>query len=63
MAGFDGVIGVYLLDLQNGQEIHFALDKGEEIPVNPDVAFTASSTVKIPIMLSHFIKIWAGRAQ
>jgi hypothetical protein len=56
VAGFDGVIGVYLLDLQNGQEIHFALDKNEEISVNPDVAFTASSTVKIPIMISHFIK-------
>lgn len=56
VAGFDGVMGMYLLDLQNGQEIHFALDRGQEIPVNPDVAFTASSTVKIPIMVSHFIK-------
>ena len=55
-AGFDGVIGLYLLDLQNGQEIHFAMNKGEIIPVNPDVAFTASSTVKIPIMVSYFIK-------
>lgn len=55
-AGFDGVIGLYLLDLQNGQEVHFALNKGEEISVNPDVAFTASSTVKIPIMVSYFIK-------
>ncbi|HJS17889.1 MAG TPA: serine hydrolase, partial [Anaerolineales bacterium] len=56
LADFDGVIGVYLSDLQNGQEIHFAMDGGEEIPVNPDVAFTASSTVKIPIMVSYFIK-------
>jgi beta-lactamase class A len=56
VAEFDGVIGVYLLDLQNGQEIHFAMDKGELIPVNPDVAFTSSSTVKIPIMVSYFIK-------
>lgn len=56
IADFDGVIGVYLFDLQNGQEIHFAMDKGQEIPVNPDVAFTASSTVKIPIMVSYFIK-------
>lgn len=53
---FDGVIGVYLFDLQNGQEIHFAMDRGQEIPVNPDVAFTASSTIKIPIMVSYFIK-------
>ncbi len=56
VSGFDGVIGVYLVDLQNGQDIHFAMDKGELISVNPDVAFTASSTVKIPIMVSYFIK-------
>ena len=56
LAGFDGVMGVYLQDLQNGQEIHFAMDHGQLISVNPDVAFTASSTVKIPIMVSYFIK-------
>jgi beta-lactamase class A len=56
VSGFDGVIGLYLLDLQNGQEIHFAMDKGNPISVSPDVAFTASSTVKIPIMVSYFIK-------
>jgi beta-lactamase class A len=56
LAEFNGVIGVYLQDLHNGQEIHFAMDQGELISVNPDVAFTASSTVKIPIMVSYFIK-------
>ena len=56
VAGFDGVIGVYLFDLQNGQEIHFAMDQEQLIPVNPDVSFTASSTIKIPIMVSYFIK-------
>ena len=56
VAEFDGVIGVYLQDLQNGQEVHFAMDQRELISVNPDVAFTASSTVKIPIMVSYFIK-------
>lgn len=55
LSGFDGVIGVYLLDLQNGQEIHFALNQRQEIPVEPDVAFTASSTIKIPIMISYFV--------
>ena len=55
-ANFDGVIGVYMLDLQTGQEIHFALDQGQEISVEPDVAFTASSTIKIPVMVSYFIK-------
>jgi beta-lactamase class A len=56
VADFDGVIGVYLQDLQHGQEVHFAMDQGELISVNPDVAFTASSTVKIPIMVSYFVK-------
>ena len=56
LAEFDGVIGVYLQDLQNGQEIHFAMNGGQPISVSPDVAFTASSTVKIPIMVSYFIK-------
>lgn len=56
VANFDGVMGVYLFDLQTGQEIHFALDQGREIPVYPDVSFTASSTVKIPIMVSYFVK-------
>lgn len=56
VAEYDGVMGVYLLDLQTGQEIHFAVDRGEKISVNPDVAFTASSTIKIPIMVSYFIK-------
>ena len=56
VAEYDGVMGVYLLDLQTGQEIHFAVDQGEKISVNPDVAFTASSTIKIPIMVSYFIK-------
>ncbi len=55
-SGFDGVIGLYMLDLQTGQEIHFALDGGKEISVDPDVAFTASSTIKIPILVSYFIK-------
>jgi len=59
LAGFDGVMGVYMQDLQNGQEIHFAMDQGKLISVNPDVAFTASSTVKIPIMVSYFIKYGA----
>ena len=55
-SGFDGVIGLYMLDLQTGQEIHFALDQRQEISVQPDVSFTASSTIKIPILVSYYIK-------
>ena len=56
LAGYDGVFGLYMLDLQTGQEIHFAMDQGATISTEPDVAFTASSTIKIPIMLSYYIK-------
>ncbi len=56
-SGFDGAIGVYMLDLQSGQEIHFALNQGQDVPVEPnDVAFTASSTIKIPILVAYFIQ-------
>ncbi len=55
---FDGVINFYLSDLQNAQEIHFSLDNNEIISVNPvDVAITASSTIKIPIMISNFVHL------
>jgi len=51
---FAGVAGIYLLDLQTGEEIHFGYLAGNEIPVNPDIAFSASSTIKIPIMVSVY---------
>lgn len=51
---FDGVVGVYMLDLQSGAEIHFGYDRLQPIPVEPDIAFTASSTIKIPILVSTY---------
>jgi len=55
ISDFDGLIGFYMSDLQTGQEIHFAIDEKQEIDVEPDIAFTASSTIKIPIVVSYFI--------
>lgn len=52
--GFDGIIDVYLLDLQTGEELHFAYRAGVNLPINPDIAFTASSTIKIPVMVSVY---------
>ncbi len=57
LSGFDGVADIYLLDLQSAQELHFAIQQGEEIPVQPDIAYTASSIIKIPIMVSTFARI------
>jgi beta-lactamase class A len=61
--GYDGVIGFYLADLQNAQEIHFALDNGEELTIEPDVPFTASSTIKIPIMISNILRLGTPNAK
>lgn len=47
---FDGIIEVYVNDLQTGQEVHFAYNAQQL--VSPDIAFTAASTMKIPIMIS-----------
>jgi beta-lactamase class A len=52
---FEGLIGFYMMDLQTGQEIHFAINQKQEISVEPDIAFTASSTIKVPIVASYLI--------
>ena len=57
VSGFEGVAGVYLQDLQSGQEIHFVNVDGQDVPVKPDVAFTASSMIKIPIMVSTYRRL------
>lgn len=55
LAGFDGLAEFYLLDLQNRQELSFAYQRGENL--RPNVAFTAASTMKIPIMISVFNRV------
>ena len=57
LSNFDGVIGLYMADMQSGQEISFISRQGEEIKTPPDLAFTASSTIKIPIMISVFRRL------
>jgi beta-lactamase class A len=56
VSDFDGLVGLYMMDLQTGQEIHFALNNKESVPVSPDIAFTASSTIKVPILVSFMLK-------
>ena len=57
LSSFDGLVGLYLMDLQTAQEIHFVYQLGEDLSTNPDVAFTAASIIKIPIMVSVFRRI------
>lgn len=52
---FDGLAEVYLQDLQNGQIMHFALQNNQDVPL--DVAYSAASTIKIPIMVSTMKRI------
>jgi beta-lactamase class A len=51
----DGITDVYFLNLQTGEELHFAYGSGQVIPINPDIAFSALSTIKIPIMVTTYI--------
>jgi beta-lactamase class A len=51
-SAFDGLTEVYVLDLETGKEINFAYENG--IDYNPGIAFTAASTMKIPIMVTVF---------
>lgn len=54
---FEGIVGLYLLNMSTQEEIHFAYENGTDISTNPDVAFTTASIVKIPIMTSIFKRI------
>lgn len=48
--GFDELVEVYLESMETGQVLHFAVWDGTV--VEPDIAFTGASTIKIPIMVS-----------
>ena len=52
LSGYQGTAEVYFNDLKTGQSIQLALDQGQAIA--PGIAFTAASTMKIPIMISIF---------
>ncbi len=54
---YDGLVGLYMLNMTTQEEIHFAYENGLDIPTNPDIAFTSASIVKIPIMTSVFLRI------
>jgi beta-lactamase class A len=57
LSGFDGIIGLYVQDMGTGQTISFILNQDQPVSTPPEVAFTASSTIKIPIMISIFRRI------
>jgi len=54
-SGFDGVIELYFQDLQRGDQFTTAFNKGQII--RPGIAFTAASTIKIPVMVSIYHRL------
>lgn len=49
---FSGVVEIYVKDLQSGQDMQLAYQAGENLV--PDIAFSALSTIKIPIMVEVY---------
>jgi beta-lactamase class A len=49
---FNGTLSLYLSDLQTGNELNFNVANGQ--PVSGPIAFSAMSTIKIPIMVTFF---------
>jgi hypothetical protein len=56
-SGLNSVVDVYLADLQTGEQVHFAMRPGESLSTRPDIAFSGSSIIKIPILVSAFRRV------
>jgi hypothetical protein len=54
VAGFDGLVVIYVQDLRNGNEMHFSYFRNSDFSSDPDITFTAASIIKIPIMVSFY---------
>ncbi len=53
-SSFSGIVDLYLVDLQTSDNVQFAYQAGQNLTINPDIAFSADSTIKIPILISVF---------
>jgi beta-lactamase class A len=53
---FQGVVSVYIIDLQTGEEIELDVDNRSLTPVytNCEIAYASTSTMKLPIMIGFF---------
>lgn len=57
MSDFEGLIEVYMKDLQTNQTIHFAFQADSASQVDPNMPFSALSTLKIPVMVSAYRRL------
>ena len=51
---FDGWVELYMKDLQTGTVVHFTHSKTAEEDLPVDIAYSAWSTIKIPVLLTAF---------
>lgn len=55
LSDYDAIIEIYVHDLQTGNEVNLAYNNRQRVPA--EIAFTAASTMKIPIMVSVFRRV------
>jgi beta-lactamase class A len=53
LSGFDGIVEVYLQDMGSTQGLHFSYQP-EVGDLQPNIAFSSWSTIKIPVMVTAF---------
>ena len=53
VSGFDGIVELYMQDLETSRNIHFAYQSTDG-DLTPNIAFSAWSTIKIPVMVTAF---------
>jgi len=54
-SNFDGLTEMFIMDLEKREELNFTYERG--VSFDPGIAFSAASTIKIPIMTSVFRKL------
>ncbi|MCX7975440.1 MAG: class A beta-lactamase-related serine hydrolase [Bellilinea sp.] len=57
VAKYNGIAEIFAFHLSENQSLHFAVENGEEVPA--EIAFSAASTIKIPILLTALMQIEA----
>lgn len=55
--GFDGIVDIYMEDLRTNETLQFGYQNGTILSTDPDIAFSAISTIKIPIMIAAFKRL------
>ena len=55
VSDFDGTMELYFQDLRSGKETRLAF--ADRQPVEPEIAFTGASTIKVPVMVSAYKRL------